>query len=277
MLPSPESHRPSDRPPREALSAVREEMVALEAKLLKSGTMSEAERELSQSLRAKATELMQQLVGNLLAVKKLMGDRLIVGADYQTYLKLDLGKEGRLPVGIENILASECPVYGAGKKVYETHILAWVPAGLSLVKLSEAVGGQRGEVLYSNWFTEAHYRAIGEASLSSGKWILIPDKCPPDTKGKNWSDTVKALELYPTYEQSDALSFATALIMRERKSGERHYGPEWAWCNDRPWGAAGAALFVGSFDADGLRVGRGDHGTVRPWFGVAASWNFGNR
>ena len=262
---------------RAALVCVREQIAAIQASCLKTGTMTEGQQAYSAALRAQAKELMEQLGGNLQVVKKLMGDRLIVGGDYKEYLKLDLGKEGRLPVGIEEILGRECPVYGAGKKVFQTHILAWVPAAISLEKLSKAVGGQDGSVLYSNWFLEAEHQAIGQAELPAGKWILIPDKCPPQTKGKNWDDTVDALKAYPTYEQADVLSFATALIMRERKSGERHYAEEWAWCKDLPWGAAGGALSVGAFDAGGLDVSYDDRGIVGPWFGAAASWNFGNR
>ncbi len=275
MSVNPDNHRITDRAAaREALVVVREQIAAIQAACLKTGTMTEGQQAYSAALRAQAKELMEQLGGNLKVVAKLMGDRLIVGADYKEHLNLDLGKEGRLPVGIEEILGRECPVYGDGKKVFQTHILAWVPAGMSLEKLSRAVGGEAGKVLFSDWFLGAAHQAIGQAELPAGKWILIPDKSPPGTKGKNWSDTVEALKTYPTYEHADALSFATALIMRERKSGERHYADEWAWCKDRPWGAAGGALCVGDFDAGGLRVGGDSHDDVDPWFGAAASWNF---
>ena len=282
MAATPENRRPNmdteRASAREALVLVRAQMSELQAACLKSGSMTEGQQKLSVRLRAEAKELQNRLGGNLEVVKKLMGDRLIVGADYQTHLKLELGKEGRLPVGIEEILGRECPVYGAGHKVFQTHILAWIPAGISLLKLSEGVGGPAGKVLWSDWFTKGSDRAKGEESLSAGKWILIPDKCPPGTRGKNWGDTVEALKEYPQYEHADALSFTTALIMRERKSEqhERHYRKEWAWCKDR-WGAAGGGLGVGLFNALGLNVDNGRHVFVLSWFGAAASWNFGNR
>ncbi len=217
--------------------------------------------------------------------KKLLGDRLIVGSDYRERIGLNLGEHGPLPPNIIEILNEPCPVSGEGKRVYETHLLAWVPGRLTLTKLSVAVGGMPGNVLWSDWFI-SEASGLGAKSAGRGSWLLIPERCPPKTLGKNWEDSRSVLKAdYPMYEQADALGFAAALTMYERKTaaasgtrqGTRIYPSQWGWCADRPWGATGGGLYVGFFSADGFCICVDNLANLNPLLGCAACWNFGTR
>ncbi len=254
------------------------------------GAMTRAQSARISELADKRFPALQARLGvlGLGEAQKLLGERLIVGADYRERIGLDLGTHGPLPLNIIEILNRPCPVVGAGKKVHETHLLAWVPADLTMKRLSAAVGGQAGKVLWSNWF-ENHASGYGDKAAGRGRWILIPERCPPKTLNKSWKDSRQVLKAeYPMYEQADALGFAAALIMYERKTaaskdqkGTRLYANQWGWCTDRIadplWGAAGAALLVGNFYADGLDVDLDYPDFVDPSLGCAACWNFGTR
>ncbi len=216
----------------------------------------------------------------LAKAERLLGNRLIVASDYLERIGLSLGEHGPLPPNIIEILQKPCPVVGAGKRVHETHLLAWVPPTLTLKMLSAAVGGQSGKVLWSDWIVN-HASGYGDKAWDRGRWLLIPERCPPKTLGKNWEESRSKLKSdYPMYEQADAVGFAAALIMHERKTaaasgaqqGTRLYADQWGWCTDRPWGAA---LGVGRFFASGLNVVDDNPDCFSSSLGCAACWNFG--
>ena len=264
---------------------VRQELAKMQAEVghlydgcYKRGRVTEAEAAKLAQFEATFAELRRSVGGDIEGCRKLLGSRLMTSADYLEHLKLVVEPEGMLPVDIVEVLNRKCPIYGGRKKVYQTHLLVWIPNDITLIKLSEAVGGQAGKVLYSDWFIN-HDSGLGEKHLAQGHWALIPDKCPPKTKGtegKNFSDSQAALKAeYKDYQQSDALSLATAVVLYERKTKERLYANEMVWCSRELWRASGDALFLGHFIAGGLFVAYYDPEFVLPWRGCAACWNFG--
>ena len=269
---------------RPEISAVHQKLAKVQAEVrhlydgcYQRGQVTEAEAAKLAQFEATFAELRRSIGGDIEECRKLLGSRLMTSADYLEHLKLVVEPEGMLPVDIVEVLNLRCPIYGGRKKVHQTHLLVWIPNDITLSKLSDAVGGQAGKVLWSDWFIK-HDSGLGEKHLAQGHWALIPDRCPPGTKsreGKNFSDSQAALKAeYKDYQQSDVPSLATALVLYERKTKERLYAKELAWCSRELWRASGAALDVGRFDAYGLHVDNVDPECVNTWRGCAACWNF---
>lgn len=270
---------PTDRAAmREQVRALHEKLFELRAGCLERGAVKRGELWEFKEIKAEFEDLRNEFLGDLPAVQALMGGRVFTAADYKEHLKMDVEREGPLPHNILEVLEMECPINGPGHKVKDTHLLAWVPKKITLTKLSKAVGGQAELVLYGTWFIN-HESGIGKKHLAEGRWVLIPNKCPPQTKDLNWADSRAALKAhYPDYEQADALSFATALVLNCLKNDERWYPGEWGWCSDRLGsGPAAPALSVGFFLADGLLVVDDHPVSVDAWRGAACFWNFGAR
>ena len=110
-----------------------------------------------QEMQETLSEITRRYVVDLEPVRTELGGRLLTVSDYREFmpgLQIELKPEAPLPPSILEVLNRECPVYGPGNLVKNTHILAWIPDNLSLRNLSEALGGQAGKVLWSNWFIE---------------------------------------------------------------------------------------------------------------------------
>ena len=235
-------------------------------------------------------------VEDIAALLKVDGeDRLLTANDYKRNmpnLKVEIAPEGPLPLNIVEILNRQSPAHEAGVLVKERHILAWVPDNLSLSMLSEALGGQKGEVLFNDWFTNDQ-DPLGNITLNavekSGHWALIPDQFPKGTESKGIIDSAQALKgLYPeSYIQPDVISFTAPLLLHALKNNYRLYKDTWAWCSDPRegthlfdenhcfGGGCSRALRVGYFDANGLWVLQVTPGYVDSSLGCAAVWNFG--
>jgi len=114
--------------------------------------MNRGELRKYEEIEAAFSSLRKDFVGDIKEAKAKLGDRLITSVHYKDKLGLAVEPEGSLPANILEILERDCPVHKNGKKVKETHILACIPEDITLAKLSSAVGGQAGKVLYSDWF-----------------------------------------------------------------------------------------------------------------------------
>ena len=248
-------------------------------------------QEMEKSLAA----ITKRYCGDIELVRELMPERLLVARDYNQHmpnLKVEIAPEGPLPLNIVDILNKQSPAHETGVLVKERHILAWVPDNLSLSILSEALGGQKGEVLFNDWLTNDQ-DPLGNITLNavekSGHWALIPDQFPKGTESKGVIDSAQALKgLYPeSYIQPDVISFTAPLLLHALKNNYRLYKDTWAWCSDPRegthlfdekhcfGGGCSRALRVGRFNANGLWVRRDDPGNVSSSLGCAAVWNFG--
>jgi hypothetical protein len=229
--------------------------------------------------------------------EEVLGGRLLMADDYREFmpkLQIEIRPEGPLPFNIIEVLNRECPVYGKGERVGDTHILAWIPDNLSLRALSDALGGRAGNVLWSDWFIKDDPK-LADLTLSAcgkgGHWALIPDESQDETKQLNFNDSVAALK--GEYVQADVISFSAALLLHAVKlrQSPRLYRNSLGWCQDPRqgtdlgkldiealYGGGGPyALCVGNFNALGLTVDLLDSGRINLARGCAALWNFSTK
>ena len=262
---------------RERVADLRDKLLELQAGCLERGAVTRGEFEELSEIKAEFHKLRKEFLGDLPAVQALMGGKVLTAADYKNHLGLSVEPEGPLPGNILEVLQRECPINGGGQRVKDTHLLAWIPKEITLTKLSQAVGGEAGKVLYHEWFIN-HGSGIGERTVTQGKWVLVPNQCPEKTKNLNWADSLAALKAhYPDYNEADALSFAATLVLNCVKNGERLYATEWGWCSDRLGsGPSAPALRVGDFFVGGLNVVNDPPDYVLTWGGAACLWNFGS-
>jgi hypothetical protein len=270
------------------LSEAADDMRARQSEL----TVADQRRflEMEETLR----EITQRYVPDLEPVRAVLGGRLLTARDYREFmpnLKIEIKPEGMLPSNILEVLNRQCPVYGGGSLVKDTHILAWVPDNLSLSALSKAVDGRVPRLIFSDDFIKNDKKLAGltlTACRRSCHWALIPETLQVDTKKLNFNDSVAALK--NEYVQADVISFSAVLLLYALKYPHtRLYPDTYGWCEDPRigtylehidgeacyGGGASRALYVGNLGFNGLRFERTHSGDFVGNRGCAAAWNFG--
>jgi hypothetical protein len=245
-------------------------------------------------LNMELSEFRRAFAPSIEEVGAVLGGNLLTASDYREFmpkLPIEVRPEGPLPFNVLEVLNRDCPVYGEGELVGDTHILAWIPDNLSLRALSEALGGKAGKVLCSDWFIERDEQLADLTLAACGKgghWALIPNTLQSKTMGLELNQSVLALK--SEYIQADVISFAAALLLHSVKHPQspRLYREYNGWCQDPRLGTnlekidrealyAGSprVLFTGEFREHGLLVNWDSpiHNFVSR--GCAAVWNFG--
>jgi hypothetical protein len=282
------------------LRKVQAEVLALEARLKEAGEhVSFQLAGEAKSIIKSAREYLDSLVGPVKAVRDLMGKNFIGPEEYFKVFGQRV-EQVKLPKGILEILNKDCPIYKDGKKVHETHKLTLVPMQIggeawTLSKISELLGGQEANILWSNWFVGKQFGNLSLKDLKlynpstdkKGRYILWCNKVPKDTKNNqaSWEGTLQAFKTqYPTHRPGFSLELATGLLMHNRVTEmlgaeERLFSHEWGWCFDYlkkgyDGRVSSVALKVGPFDSSGLSVHAFNPARADSWLGSSALWNF---
>lgn len=266
---------------RKELAVLTERLQALRAGCFaNNGEVTSADVARYEELKVSFANLKQGMFGEAEELARtLFGKRFLSAEDYYQYLAIP--KSTIFPLAPLALLDKEflaklngpCP-FDKGRKLHESHLLLTPPPeNFTLNALSEAVGGQAGQVLYSEWFLQD---PIGREPCEKKPFALIPATGEFAAETKNLGHAASRAALlkhYPDYAQADALRLSTALILHAQKNGERLHADDMGWCEDLY--GAGSALSVGYFDAGGLGVYRNSFDDVSGWLGCAALRNIG--
>lgn len=184
---------------------------------------------------------------------------------WKTYFT-DVGKVPRLPVNINEILESSCPIWGkGGKKIKDTHILFYNPKEINaqphtINNIGKLVTSPKEGIAtgYRYIWEEIIYEH-GNTPVKKGEWILMTKDVLPGSKNKTYTEqkalveelSMKAQVEYLVPKSNEAI---TGIFTKYVSSGTRLY-------SDNPWTytrcqeqTQGSHLAVGGFTSDGLHV-----------------------
>lgn len=140
-----------------------------------------------------------------LVVIYLQSQSVFSAKEWETFFgKVDPSPE--IPLNIENIWQSQCPVFRQ-KRVYETHMLVYIPATVNNKPLTLKSIGEVTKRYFSNT-TEAGYRcpwdahvaALGDKSIDRSYWVLmtkdiLPHSGDQDNSGHAYQARVMSVAL----------------------------------------------------------------------------------
>lgn len=154
-----------------------------------------------------------------------------------------------LPNDIIAILSSECP-FNKGKIIAETHMLAYIPKGITLTTLNEI-----SKIPYTYCLADKYENLPSDKS----RWILMTKKIVPGSEGKTYAEQqalVKEFSLKANvdYQIPTVLDATVCAITAFKKYGERLFGDDpqtYTRCQEL---VNGKPLVVGNFSTDGLCI-----------------------
>ena len=188
-----------------------------------------------------------------------LGDAAIGPAVWNRYYG-NAGKAPSLPAGIVQVLTSPC-IFWDGKQVWETHLLVWMPKGLTLNYLGELIQAPQG----GDHATEYHHypeyirETIGSQAAGNSYWFLMTKEVLPESRNKSYEDQCALVAAHAKrtglgYEVPGALEAAVVMLLHYVRSGEYLYGDDpWTYtrCRER---VEGKQLIIGGCSSEGLRI-----------------------
>ena len=154
-------------------------------------------------------------------------------------------------------------------KVKDTHMLIWIPKGMTVEILQNALVGKKvsdGEKLDSGsvkYLKNSLKDKVWDKKGDEGKWVLMYDGdrgILPGSTRKTYAEQKEQLEGYGNgYDVPDARSAIMATLMKKQRTGESMYAnPEvYTRCQEIDDGGSGYRVVVGHFNTDGLGVSSG--------------------
>ena len=82
----------------------------------------------------------------------------------------------------------------------------------------------------------------------------MPKAVAPETRGKNHDNKSNEVDQYSSYETARVNQLTAGIMLHFAKTGERIFGTEYGWCQDKT--AGGYRVCAGDFSPDGLVVHR---------------------
>lgn len=119
---------------------------------------------------------------------------ITIGAEKWNELLAKLGVEQRisevspLPESMSQTLKSDCPFF-KGKKVFQTHRLVLMPAGLSINKLSELLhqlGEGKTTTAFIGALAQSVFKEFGDKEVTESYWALITTDIVPGSLSSQW-------------------------------------------------------------------------------------------
>ncbi|NGX62054.1 MAG: hypothetical protein K940chlam9_01547 [Chlamydiae bacterium] len=190
-------------------------------------------------------------------------------AEWKLYFGIEVEDAPPLPDNIEEILNQNCPIFGDGEKVHETHILVLIPASVTIESLGELVqnpqnGGHSSKYASLNLPDELKQKA-GEKSY----WVLMTKDVLPDTreigltsnylfqntKEKTYEERKNKVVKHTGYKVYKSREAAICLFVHHVTTGEYLYGRNplsYACCEEQVEGMY--PIDVGDFGPEGLQL-----------------------
>lgn len=205
--------------------------------------------------------------------KAILGKNFIGPEHYrEKFPDMDLGEIPPIPekVTIE-LLNAECKLW-PGKKVGETHILAYVPA-VSIVDFIERANNEQENTFYIGSLGWLRSQSFATDKTDTGQWILIPKNILPGTTGQKNEQQIAEMRRYTDYKTANANPLAIAIAMNYLVNNDRIYSNfiNSGRCAEAPY--VGLHVVVGFFDARSLHFTFVLDESVGGRLGRAASWD----
>ena len=175
-----------------------------------------------------------------------------------------------LPDDIEEILDDPCPFFKA-KKVFETHILALIPASidqepLTLDKLGKLIGKpKRGNPTKCNYDTFTK-EAIGSTLPDKTHWVLMTKDVIPGSRNKMYWKQIKLVAKYKNYQLPQVREAVICIAMEYIFSKRWIYGQDpltYTRCQET---VGFYSVAVGGFNSNGIFGSGGNN--------VASQYNY---
>ncbi|MBX7139327.1 MAG: hypothetical protein K1X83_15245 [Oligoflexia bacterium] len=183
-------------------------------------------------------------------VAAIMGKNFL-GADAWRALGTEVTPEA-LPLGLTvELLAGECELF-PGRKVKDTHLLAYLPPDFSLEDL-EALSADIKGLRNTDWCKGQEGSEFFTKRHPKGEWVLIPKEPLPGSLGLSHAKQDELEARYPNYRTSTAREFFTALVLNLAQNNERLYPNSWGWLSDESF--VGSRVDGGGFNINGLGIG----------------------
>lgn len=97
-----------------------------------------------------------------------------------------------LPKNIGELLKGPCPIF-EGKKFGETHVITWMPSGLSINTFAEMLIRNQNNVLSFHGIWQGIRLKIGDRKLKKSKWIAMSKWSLDAATGKGYEQQNKCL------------------------------------------------------------------------------------
>lgn len=217
-------------------------------------------------------------------VETILGKNFIGPESIKKLLNVsDIGSVPPIPATVtRELLNKRCPLANDGRTIAETHRLIFVPNKLDGKDLTIASFGKtalaakdihgRGEILPNpTWFDDKDF---AHKALPSGRWILMPDRELPNSRGRNYANQEKELAKFPEYHTAQAMEmvFGRGMddLQNKPKRKSQPYYNIYMWCTDEA--GSGRRVYV-RIDGDGLNIGRVEVGFAHDGLGRAVLRN----
>jgi hypothetical protein len=248
--------------------------------------MTVADQAVLAGLREEYQQLEAELIPDVEPYRELMRERFIGAEEW----KSKFGEQvvaGPLPKDLSlELLNRFCPLTDDGQtRVYESHVLIWIPEQLKAEDLTvnrfaefgnEVVENGQEPVIWQGNQGDAARQAEVYNQTKTGHWALVPLELLPGSKGKSFVDQEPVLTSFKqkpnceNYETAEARDLALALGMTYLLTGEREFANFWGFCAEN---SSGFRAALGFFYATGLDVYCWGDATY-PRFGRAVFWKF---
>ena len=170
-----------------------------------------------------------------------------------------VGEVPPLPDNIEEILDGPCPFFKT-KKVFETHLLALIPAAidkepLTLNKLGELIAKpRRGHPTKYDYYGESTKKAHGSTAPDKTHWVLMTKDVIPGSRKQLYAQQKELVAKYPPYRLPQAREAVICIAMEYIFSQRYIYGknPLTLTCCQEI--VAGYPVGVGGFGSGGLSI-----------------------
>ena len=201
--------------------------------------------------------------------RELLGKNFL-GAEAWKSQGIDAGMEPALPATItEELLNSDCPLH-PGEKIKDTHLLVLVPKTVNgeqytALKLDELCATRKGSgdtLIDDGWKSWKEQPWASQQQVQS-EWVLIP-KSDPDPEKVSADKYFRSKDIaaqqnvhetyYPEYREVKTVELMTAVLLHDLVNGDPRMLDGWNYLRCVEPNASGGRVFVGHFNADGLRV-----------------------
>lgn len=180
-----------------------------------------------------------------------------IGIDKMKEMGIDLENIPALPEYIDEILKNPCP-FNPDKRVYQTHRLVLIPAGLSidligsLMRHLKTEGTENGTVFRTIW--NEIVQQMSCVQEKKAYWALITCDVIPGSRNQNYTDQQEMIKNYPGYELPSVLEAIVLATMHLELTGQYLLSQNpWTYtrCREK---IGNWPLVVGGFAPSGLSV-----------------------
>lgn len=160
-----------------------------------------------------------------------------------------------LPGDIGSIMNAKCPIF-PNKKIVETHILAYIPKGLTFSKLGAIARKRLSETaLGFNYLAKPIEESLADIT-TEGRWVLMTKKLLPRSRQKSYEDqkalVEKVNEIGLNYKIPRALDAVACIYGYYFKFDKILFDPlSYTRCHDQ---VHHIPLVVGGFTPQGLTI-----------------------